>query len=149
MRKFHNQIPKLTSHLLDLFIDEFSVRYGCSFPPVSAETVDMFKRYSWPGNIREMKNVVERAVILSKGGPLRFYIGNEQVQKPSEMPRESPESFFEDLPTLQELCQKYIAYVVGKTQGRITGKKSAQEILGISKSSLYAKIKELGLKNGA
>ena len=65
------------------------------------------------------------------------------------MPQESPESFFEELPTLQELCRKYIAYVVKKTQGRITGKKSAQEILGISKSSLYAKIKELGLKNGS
>lgn len=141
--------PEDIPDLLNLFIDEFSVRYGCSFPPVTAEMVDMFKRYSWPGNIREMKNVVERAVILSKGGPLRFYIGNEQVQKPSEVPQESPESFFEELPTLQELCQKYIAYVVKKTQGRITGKKSAQEILGISKSSLYAKIKELGLKNGS
>ena len=93
-----------------------------------------------------MKNVVERAVILSKGGPLRFYIGNEYVQKQSEMPSQSVESLFEDLPTLNELCQKYIAYVVRKTHGRITGKKSAQEILGISKSSLYAKVKDLGLK---
>ena len=112
--------PEDIPDLLNLFIDEFSVRYGCSFPPVSDETVDMFKRYSWPGNIREMKNVVERAVILSKGGPLRFYIGNEYVQKQSEMPSQSVESLFEDLPTLNELCQKYIAYVVRKTHGRIT-----------------------------
>ena len=141
LRERQDDIPRL----LTLFIHQFSTRYGRKLPPLSPELIEQCKRYSWPGNIREMRNIVERAVILNAGGPLNLFL-SEHEESSSVGSRNDCGALYADLPTLEELTVRYIRYVLEKTQGRVIGPDGAESILGVKRSTLYAKLHKYGLK---
>lgn len=117
--------------LLDCFLETFSNRYNKQSFVCSRELVEALKRYPWPGNIREMKHAVERAVILSDGKELTVedfgILSHTDVRDTSQATN------------LKDVEMVHILQVLKKNQGRIT--QSAQE-LGISRYTLHRKLKK-------
>lgn len=120
------------------FLRHFSIRYGKKNFKLSNEDKDKMKTYQWPGNIRELKNVTERAVILSGGDQLVLNIpsGTESLK----------EHFYPDTATLDEVQRRYIKQILERTGGRISGQDGAAAILGMKRSSLYTRMYKLGLR---
>lgn len=135
-------LPPLRDRLEDLpqlcagFISEMNERMGRSVPGISVEAVGKLKAYSFPGNIRELENLIERAVILSEEGELTA--ADFMLPGPSAPPVKAPASG-----TLRELERQVIIDSLARWEGRKT--KAADE-LGIDRKTLFNKIKEYGLE---
>ncbi len=124
--------------LANHFLKHFSKKHGKTSLQFSEKAQANFLQYHWPGNIRELKNVVECAVLLSSDNLL----GTDLFPKADINPAGNP---FEDLPTMDELQQRYISYVLDITNGRISGKGGAAEVLGMKRTTLAARMKKLGV----
>jgi transcriptional regulator with GAF, ATPase, and Fis domain len=120
------------------FIDSYSKKYKRSAFKLYSEQKASIKKYTWPGNIRELKNKVESAVILSGEDRLEL-----DLPSGKPMPANDP---FADKPTLKEIQRRYIRHVIDFTDGRISGHGGAVDILGMKRTSLYARMKALGMK---
>jgi transcriptional regulator with PAS, ATPase and Fis domain len=120
------------------FIDSYSKKYKRSAFKLYSEQKASIKKYTWPGNIRELKNKVESAVILSGEDRL-------ELDLPSGKPMPANDPFAEK-PTLKEIQRRYIRHVIDFTDGRISGHGGAVDILGMKRTSLYARMKALGMK---
>jgi DNA-binding NtrC family response regulator/tetratricopeptide (TPR) repeat protein len=142
LRERQDDIPGL----LNLFIKQFGTRYGRYFQPLDQTVVEKCRRYPWHGNIREMKNVVERAVILNTGGPLELLLLDQHRKDSPPEGCSEFETFYTDLPTLEELTVRYMTHVLKVTQGKVIGLGGAEQILGVKRSTLYAKLRKYGLK---
>ena len=130
------------------FVEMFSRRYQCPVPPLEKEEAERLRAYAWPGNVRELKNVVERAVILHSGGPLHLLRPTEPPPLPAEKaapPGTLSGLEWEDLPSLEELQRRYIRHVLRLARGRVDGEAGALRILGMKRSTLYARIRAWGL----
>ena len=134
LRERKEDIIDLSQHFLALFSKKYN-KPNLFFTP---EVEKKLLLYNWPGNIRELKNVIERAVILSKGERLELNLTGET--KPVELDEAS------ELVTLDEHQRRYIEYVLKKTGGKIYGRGGAAEILGINRGTLYARMRKLGLR---
>ena len=99
----------------------------------------LLRTYTWPGNIRELENIIERAVALSNQAILTPEDLPVEVRDRS-MPRASPDrpldawKGFDDLPSLEEVKKRYVLHVLDSKQGNIS---RAAEILEIDRRSLY------------
>lgn len=120
------------------FLHRFAAKYNRPELALLPDHEAVLARYAWPGNVRELQNVMERAVLLSADGTLNLDL-------PSGTPGPSPAGF-DDLPTLDEIQRRYIAFVVEKTRGKISGPGGAAGILGIKRTSLYNRMKKLGIR---
>jgi formate hydrogenlyase transcriptional activator len=131
-------IPPLRERVEDIlglvwaFIDEFAPAFGKQIDSVSEESLQKLKRYPWPGNIRELRNVIERAVILSTDRQL-------VVPLPPE-PWPSKESH-----TLESLSVDHICKVLDSTNWRIRGAGGAAERLGVKPTTLESRMARLGI----
>lgn len=148
------------------FIDHFARRYHRTVSTVTEQDLVELLAYPWPGNVRELKSVVERAVILHREGKLDFALG-ATPERTVHRPIGEPDLIFdpkrgqtrtargqsvewlagitEDLPTVHVLLARYIQGVLNHTNGRISGPRGALNILGMKRSTLYARLKEYGL----
>jgi transcriptional regulator with GAF, ATPase, and Fis domain len=142
-------VPPLRDRLQDIpilaasFLARAARRMHCPVPLLTQNNVEDLTRYNWPGNIRELQNVIERAVILARGGPLRFSLP------------ESPESVAAGFkPTtrvstraqLLELERTSIVKALERSGGKIYGPGGAAEILGMRPTTLTSKIAALQIK---
>ena len=132
LRERKDDIPLLSSYFLDKYRKEF----GKEIRGISDEVLSIFMQYAFPGNVRELENAIERAVIMCEGNalkkdhlPQRFF----QAQQP--VGREK-----KDLVTLAELEKQYIIELLKATKGN---KSEASRILGINRASLWRKVKEM------
>jgi formate hydrogenlyase transcriptional activator len=136
---FPIQIPPLRERPEDIlpltwaFIKEFSHAMGKQIDSIPKKGLDAMQRYPWPGNIRELKNLIERSMIESKGKALIVKLPERQTSKATHAL------------TLEELERKHIREVLEKTNWRIRGRNGAAEILGLKPSTLYARMKKLGV----
>ena len=94
--------------------------------------------YDWPGNVRELENVVERTFLLSMGEELEFRLPAEEMTVSGNL--------FSDYPTLDEMQRRYIQQALEKTGGKIGGAGGAAEILGMKRTTLNARMRNLGLR---
>jgi Nif-specific regulatory protein len=120
------------------FIERYTKKYKFPMFKLTADEKNSIMKYPWPGNIRELENVIERAVLLSNGKNLEL-----------DLPLCSPSSAndpFIDKPTLDEIQRRYIAHILDYTKGKISGTDGACEILGMKRSSFYSRMKALGFK---
>jgi transcriptional regulator with GAF, ATPase, and Fis domain len=124
-------------YLAQHFIDSYSKKYKRSALKLSSEQKASIKKYKWPGNIRELMNKVESAVILSEEDRLEL-----DLLSGKPMITNDP---FGDKPTLNEIQRRYIRHIIEYTNGRISGKGGAIEILRMKRTSLYARMKALGM----
>ncbi|MEW6441917.1 MAG: sigma 54-interacting transcriptional regulator [bacterium] len=121
------------------FFRHYCNKYGRKRLELTRSHEEQLSAYPWLGNVRELKNIIERAVTLSGGDTLILDLPPGQ--------RPAGENSFADNPTLEELQSRYIRYVLKKTGGRIYGPTGAAAILGMKRSTLYTRMYKLGIKD--
>lgn len=126
------------------FMEHFCHRYKQDPFPLLPEDVAMLYAYDWPGNIRELKNVIERAVILNRLPALSVPRAAPFPRTPEE-PSLSQRFTVEDVPSLDELEGRYLEHVFRLTSGRVYGENGMTERLNIKRSTLYTKLKRHGI----
>jgi PAS domain S-box-containing protein len=136
---FPIQVPPLRERADDIplmvqaFVGEFAGRIGRKIRQVPRRAMDTMLRYPWPGNIRELRNVIERAVIICPGDTLQLEIPD---LAPGDLGAPS---------TLAETEAEYIRAMLRRTGGRVKGAGGAAALLGMKPSTLYSRMKKLGI----
>jgi transcriptional regulator with GAF, ATPase, and Fis domain len=133
LRDRPEDIPELVAH----FVDTFSRRAGKQIDEISAETMSAFSSYSWPGNIRELQNLVERAVIMADDGVLSNPLPDVRAQKLASSAAPTTLRDSERALILQTLDQ--VGWVIG-------GAKGAAAKLGLKRTTLLHRMKKLGIE---
>jgi formate hydrogenlyase transcriptional activator len=134
LRERSEDIPLLVQH----FVQQATQRMRKSIDTIPSETMDALVRYRWPGNIRELENVIERAVILSPGPVLRL--------SPRDLnSRVSPDQSADRHQTLEEVERNHILRTLKETRWVLSGPNGAATRLGLNRSTLYFRMKKLGI----
>jgi DNA-binding NtrC family response regulator len=130
-----DDIPLLAHH----FLARYAEAQGKSFKGFSDEAMEVLVNYEYPGNIRELENIVERAVVLcNEGEILAKHLPQELGQYALKVYRQASQRF----PTLEENEVEYVSWVLKQVDGNKT---RAAEVLGIDRVSLWRKLKRWGL----
>jgi formate hydrogenlyase transcriptional activator len=146
LRERRTDIPLLAS----FFVERFSRQFGKQISGTSQETMDLLSRYSWPGNIRELQNVIERAVVLCPGTVLR--LGKDLLpaageQREDEIVSTSARVAQTDSPnSLENVERAHIVQVLLETRGVIEGPRGAAKILNLHPNTLRSRMKKLGIE---
>ena len=127
-----SDIPPLVSH----FITKFSTKLGKRFDGVSHATMDRLTKYSWPGNIRELENVIERATILANGPMLQI---DDAFLHAAPAPPVQHEG------TMEEVERAHILHVLQAVNWVIEGKQGAATRLDLHPNTLRSRMKKLGI----
>jgi DNA-binding NtrC family response regulator len=149
LRVRKEDIPLLATHFIDLSVKEL----GCARPILTRLGLEILQKYDWPGNIRELRNVIERAVILAQGGALEFDVPgtSSSVDLTSFGQRKVDRSEAKYL-TESEIRGRErdnVFAVLQKTGWKIKGVDGAAELLGVKPNTLFARIEKMGLKRPA
>ena len=136
LRERRDDIPMLARH----FTQRFARRMGRRIETIPTAVMDALVRYPWPGNIREMQNVIERAVILSRGPELEIPL-SELKQETKAAPIDFPSS----LSTLEEAERDHILRALGETHWILGGPAGAALKLGMKRTTLQSKMRKLGI----
>ncbi|MCW5967605.1 MAG: sigma 54-interacting transcriptional regulator [Blastocatellales bacterium] len=159
LRSRRSDIPQLAM----FFAARFARRFGRAIDSISQETVDRMVNYHWPGNIRELQNLIERAVILSTGSVLSISPELIPLSPPHQeytidthrsyslpqihiSPSPATEKYNSPPPTLVELQRQHILYVLNQTKWVIEGKHGAARLLDLHPNTLRSKLKKMGIK---
>jgi formate hydrogenlyase transcriptional activator len=156
---FPIQIPALRERPEDIpllvryFVQRFSRSLNKGVEYIPADVMDALSSYSWPGNIRELENLLERTVLLSPGKELRVPLS--EIKPAAGIPvadAESSSSFTTSassttsISTLEEAERQHILRALKQTQWRIAGPKGAATILGMKRTTLQARMRKLGIR---
>jgi formate hydrogenlyase transcriptional activator len=131
-----HDIPLLVEYL----VDRYAKKVGKRIRSMSKDTLNLFQNYDWPGNIRELQNVVERAVVLC-GGEI-FCVD------PSWLAPASPNPITQIIPLVADLAERERAMIenaLRETEGLVSGPTGAAAKLGIPRQTLESKIRKLGI----
>ena len=150
--------------LVMFFLGRFSSKFGKKIDSVHKETMDLLMEYSWPGNIRELQNLIERAVVLSKGSVLYLEPGllpkitvvrqvMETIQPSPAIARKDRDPEMDGPPlftgtrisTLEEVAREHVQSALKHCRGVIEGPKGAARGLGLCPSTLRGRIAKLGI----
>jgi formate hydrogenlyase transcriptional activator len=134
LRERTEDIPFLVRH----FAQHFARNMKKQIDTISSETMNTLVRYPWPGNIREMQNVIERAVILARGSVL--HIPSRDLK--SRIPEPDDTNGFV---TLEEMERKHILSVLEQTHWVFGGPNGAAAVLGIKRPTLQFRMQKLGI----
>ncbi|BBO83165.1 hypothetical protein DSCO28_37310 [Desulfosarcina ovata subsp. sediminis] len=132
LRERREDIPLLVNY----FIDKISKRLGKTINMVPVTVMDALRTYHWPGNIRELENVLERAVINSSGPKLHLV---DELKKPKK-------NLTNTNRTLADVEREYILRILEETHWKVSGNNSAAEILGLDRSTLRARMHKLDIR---
>jgi PAS domain S-box-containing protein len=132
LREREGDIPMLVQY----FAHKFAANFGKKIDRISERMMAGLQRYQWPGNIRELEHVIERAVILSEGSEL------EPIEwlSPSNGKAGAAKT-----QTLEEMERQHIVDVLDQTNWRVSGEKGAAKILGLNPTTLEARMKKLDI----
>jgi PAS domain S-box-containing protein len=137
LRKRKEDIPMLVEY----FVKRYAEKAGKLIRTIDIKTLELCQSYPWPGNIRELQNIVERSVILSSGDT--FWIEKAWLASPEPARQELPSP----LPaTLQNQEREIIETALAECKGKVAGPAGAAAKLGIPRSTLDSKIKQLRIK---
>ncbi|CAN5924287.1 hypothetical protein BH11MYX4_BH11MYX4_53890 [soil metagenome] len=146
LRERHEDIPLLAAH----FARKSARQMGRPTPQITRATMEELAAYDWPGNIRELQNAVERAVIVSRGGPLQFDLPKPLPPRPAAVAPAralSPPSLL----TREELKRQErdnIVRALEQAGGKVFGPGGAAELLGMKPTTLASRIRAQGLGGG-
>jgi transcriptional regulator with GAF, ATPase, and Fis domain len=139
LRERREDIPALVTH----FVKLFSRRMGKQVDNVPPETMAAFQWYLWPGNIRELQNLVERAVILSRDGVLPNPLHKKQTElMPPNLHRTRT---FPSSMTLEDSDRTLIMETLEQAGWIVGGPRGAAAKLGLKRTTLLAKMRRLGI----
>jgi len=158
LRERPEDIPMLVRH----FVQQFSRRTNRNIETIPSETMNALVRYSWPGNIRELQNVIERAVIVSAGPVLRVPVGDLTARP---RPVDSPVNALGDgrvdvlgeeaaainrgrniRGLLEDTERKQILNALEQTRWIVAGPRGAAKLLGMKRSTLQSRMQKLGIR---
>jgi formate hydrogenlyase transcriptional activator len=152
LRERSSDIPQLAM----FFLSRYARNLGKKIDGISAAATEKLTNYSWPGNIRELQNVIERALILSTGAILDLESDLSSVSASPVLPNPAHEvakvlPFAEQSPhkTLQEVERAHILAVLEETHGVIEGSNGAAKTLGMHPNTLRHRMEKLGIKRTA
>ncbi|MBN2654793.1 MAG: sigma 54-interacting transcriptional regulator [Nitrospirae bacterium] len=120
------------------FVQEFSKRMGKRIESIPQNGIEALQAYYWPGNIRELRNVTERAMIITTGSVLHLDV-------PVTITQSDPCHFG----TLQEVERQHIIEALSATGWRVSGKNGAAEILGINPKTLESRMQKLDIRRNS
>jgi len=130
LRERQEDIPSLVWHFLDLLCQ----RMGRSIETVHSATMDAFKSYYWPGNIRELRNVIERFLITSTGTVFRAKLPLVAAAEADTRPQ-----------TFEEVERNYLLRIMEMVGWRVRGEGGAAQILGLKPTTLESRMQKLGI----
>ncbi len=136
LRERAGDIPLLVEYL----IDRYGKKAGKKFKDITKSTLELFQAYDWPGNIRELQNVIERAVVLCDSGTFSV---DETWLKREATSRSSPAVALSA--TLAERERELIEAALTQSRGRISGTSGAAAKLGIPRQTLESKLRSFGI----
>ncbi len=149
LRERREDIPDLVLH----FLEGATRRFGLPPATLKQRHVELLQAYDWPGNIRELQNVVERAVIVSQGRDLEFELGGlSAAVTPTPTNSPAPPADENKILTDREikaLERDNIIRALQRTQGTLSGDRGAATLLGIRPTTLASRIKKLGIDRRA
>jgi len=134
LRDRKEDIPLLVKH----FCQKHEGKIGRKIKDIPNKVMDALMTYDWPGNIRELENIIERAMILSFDGTLEYgdWIPSEKISSNGK-PAASK---------LEDIERDHIIETLNKTGWKVSGEKGAAKILGLNATTLEARMKKLGIK---
>lgn len=137
LRERKEDIPLLVKH----FCQKYEAKIGKKIVNIPNDTLNALMEYDWPGNIRELENIIERALILSREGILEY--GDWlPVSKQNDKPKTTHQK-------LDDVEKQHILEVLNKTNWKVSGEKGAAKILGLNPTTLEARMKKMGIKREA
>jgi formate hydrogenlyase transcriptional activator len=146
LRERKEDIPQLVRH----FVKEFSRRNQRVIDTIPSETMQTLVRYHWPGNIRELQNVIERAVIISRGPVLNVALAELAPEMPSTTGRvvtATKSAVHEGLQKmLEETERNQILLALEEANGVVAGPNGAAARLGVKRSTLQLRMQKLGIR---
>jgi formate hydrogenlyase transcriptional activator len=134
LRERPGDIPQLVRH----FVQRAAHRMNKAIDTIPCEKMEALMQHPWPGNIRELENVIERAVILSPGPVLRVPLLDLHA-------RIAPGHNYWRSQTLEEIERKHILTTLGETRWVLSGPRGAATRLGLNRATLYFRMKKLGI----
>jgi PAS domain S-box-containing protein len=155
LRERREDIPML----VQFFIQKYAHRVGRRVEAVDADTMNLLLRYGWPGNIRELENIIERALILSSspvlqvdpdvlGGLGAARPGAVSALAPVAMPAPAPESAPPPDTHIDSVLREHIVMALRETNWVIEGERGAAHRLGLKPGTLRHRMKKLGITRG-
>ncbi len=139
LRERREDIPALASH----FALQVSRRLGRAFTGLAATSLERLAEYDWPGNIRELQNVIERACVLSRGPVI-------EIPDPAEGALAPAHAAPEDGPLEAAAAEReHLLRVLARTGWRLEGRGGAAELLGLKPSTLRSRMQKLGVMRPA
>jgi len=148
---FPIQVPALRDRvddiplLVEYLVDRYAKKAGKRIRSVSKNTLDLFQGYDWPGNIRELQNVVERAVVLCEG---EIFCVDPSWLAPASSSPASPNPTTQTIPLVADLAERERAMIenaLREAEGLISGPTGAAAKLSIPRQTLESKIRKLGI----
>ncbi len=141
LRQRQHDIPLLVNYFLQTKTKAFGL---VDVPQVTQAEMQKLLAYPFPGNVRELLHILERSLLLSADTynhikHLVFALETAPTPQPHDL-----ETLFAELPPLEELADRYMAYVLQYAEGKLTGPGSASAILGIHPNTLRARLKKMG-----
>jgi formate hydrogenlyase transcriptional activator len=134
LRDRKEDIPFLVKH----FCQKYEVRVGKKVTTIPSRVMDALTAYNWPGNIRELENIIERAIILSRNGTIEY---GDWMPMAKELA-----SVKSRLLRLDDVEKEHIIEVLKQTKWKVSGEGGAAKILGLNPTTLEARMKKLGIK---
>jgi chemotaxis protein methyltransferase CheR len=122
--------------LVEFYIKKISKRMGKTIETIPANVMVALQDYQWPGNIRELENVLERAVINSSGPKLHLA---DELKKPVK-------HLITSQKTMESVERDHILQILEQTHWKVGGKNSTSEILGLDRSTLRARMRKLDIR---
>ena len=152
LRERVEDIPLLAKHFIELSVKELR----CSKPRLTRAGIAKLQGYDWPGNIRELQNVIERAVIISRGEALDFDLPVTNSAPPpasskSQLGQSGDKTVLEFLTETEMLLRERenLGAVLENANWKIKGADGAAELLGVKPTTLLSRMKKMGLKRPA
>jgi formate hydrogenlyase transcriptional activator len=148
---FPIQVPALRDRvddiplLVEYLVERYAKKAGKRLRSVSKNALDLFLGYDWPGNIRELQNVVERAVVLCDG---ETFCVDPSWLAPAPSSPTSPNPTTQTIPLVADLAERERAMIenaLREAEGLISGATGAAAKLGIPRQTLESKIRKLGI----
>lgn len=136
LRERKEDIPLLVKH----FCQKHEGKIGKKITDVSAQVMDALMAYDWPGNIRELENIIERAMILSRGNTLEpgEWVPAQKTQADTSATTPSLK--------LEDVERNHILEALKKTNWKVSGEKGAAKLLGLNPTTLEARMKKMGIR---
>lgn len=149
LRKRSEDIPLL----VERFVRHSARRLNLAAPIISDAQLDSLRAHDWPGNIRELQNVIERAVILARGGPIDFDLnsslaapGTGPLSKQAHGPTEGDSGQIFTEAEMRQKEAENLRAALTQSNWKVHGRGGAAELLGIKPTTLAARMKKLGIR---